>query len=215
MKIKPSTRNISIALTISMLLAYKLLLASQDFPSTFTNGLQRTVIFIASIILILNLIYRLKYKSVLVLGYIALTIAFSYLNLWKTATRNYLEEKDKFFSGIVTTLHGDTSNFSLGLFQDSVAYRRGTDRQISPLSSDAFQGSLISLSKNTGVREIEKDKFITLFIFSRFIDNGYGLAYITPSDLEELYKQENYRLNGYQITGLSNVEGNWYYISFT
>ncbi|WP_165820710.1 hypothetical protein [Pontibacter virosus] len=89
-----------------------------------------------------------------------MTIALSYLELWKTATRNYLEEKDKFFSAIVTTIHNDTGNLSLGLYQDSIAYRRGTSRQVIPLNSDIFQRSLISLSKNTGVREIEKDKFI-------------------------------------------------------
>lgn len=204
--------NLVIGLILIALLIYKLLLASQDFPVSFINGFQRTIIFVGSIIIILFL--KLKYRGYIVLGYILLTYLLGYLDLWKVSTEKYLNKNEKYFSKIAKELKSDSINCSIGLRADTISFRCAA-KENKPFNQKLFQESLLELSRNTEVLEIEKDKHVLLFIFDRFIDNGYGIAYISPANFEEIRKMDNYRLNGFELTGLANIKGNWYYISFT
>lgn len=205
-------RNGVIVLLIIAFLAYKLLLASQDFPGSFSSGFKRTIIFIGSIFLLLFL--KVRYRGLIVISYIIITYFLSYLNLWKIATENYLIKNEKYFSSVSQRLQSDTIECSINFYSDSINYR-WAKRNKEPFNNPSFQQSLLALSKNTEVVEIEKDKYILLFIFDRFIDNGYGLAYISAQNLAKINKDDRYRVNSFEITSLINIMGNWYYLSFT
>lgn len=60
---------------------------------------------------------------------------------------------------------------------------------------------------------IHKDKNYYLFIIQSFIGNGDGLLYCK----DDVHWEEiiDVRINGYEVTGGTQVENNWFYVSFT
>ncbi len=39
-----------------------------------------------------------------------------------------------------------------------------------------------------------------LFIMSRFLDNGYGVFFVTQEQWEKIEKEKRFRINGYDVT---------------
>lgn len=138
------------------------------------------------------------------------------LNLWKVPTRKYAIELYKDNDRAINLILQQDSirriyNRSLnGLIVENLDY--GID---SVLLNDSERTLIESFIKTTDIIEIEKCEFGVLFIMRRFIDNGYGLFLVTQEQLEKIEKEEQFRINGYDVTGFSKITNCWYYLSFT
>jgi hypothetical protein len=72
-----------------------------------------------------------------------------------------------------------------------------------------------SLKSKIGKVEIDKNNDLILLTFYRFIDNGYGIAWVNEEKVEKIKTETRYRINGLEITSLVKIKDNWYYLSFT
>jgi hypothetical protein len=187
-----------------------------DFPSSYGFWFLRIGIFLTAVILSLIMIRNWISKLITIGLIIIISLLQGQLNLWKVPTRKYAIE-----------LYKDNDiAINLILQQDSVRriYKRPLDGLIvenleygidSILLNDSERTLIESFIKNTDIIEIEKCEFGVLFIMRRFIDNGYGLFFVTQEQLERIEKKERFRINGYDVTGFSKIANGWYYLSFT
>ncbi|WP_127345043.1 hypothetical protein [Ancylomarina longa] len=167
---------------------------------------------ILSLIIVRNWIPKLITIGLIVI----FSILQGQLNLWKIPTRKYAIE-----------LYKDNDKaINLIIQQDSIRkiYNRPLDGLIvenfrygvdSVLLNASERKIIESFIKTTDIIEIEKCEFGVLFIMRRFIDNGYGLFFVTKEQLEKIEKEERFRINGYDVTGFSKITNGWYYLSFT
>lgn len=201
---------------ILLLLLTKSGLQLYDFPNSHGLWFLRIGIFLTAIILSLIIIRNWIPKLITIGLIVIFSILQGQLNLWKIQTRKYAIE-----------LYKDNDKaINLILQQDSIRriYNRPLDGLIvenlqygvdSVLLNDSERKIIKSFIKTTDIIEIEKCEFGVLFIMRRFIDNGYGLFFVTKEQLEKIEKVERFRINGYDVTGFSKIANGWYYLSFT
>jgi len=132
----------------------------------------------------------------------------SSLNLWQVSIRKYITERIQYLDPVLFDLK-EMNNCDLTILEnEQLKFRE-------PCDTARINWEVIhELKDNSDISEISLNKEATLFIFSRFIDNGYGIAFI-ENDLNPKILEKNYRINGLEITSAVLIFENWYYISFT
>ena len=128
------------------------------------------------------------------------------LNLWKVPTRKYANELYKDNDRAINLILQQDSIRRMyikpfnGLIAENLSY--GID---SVLLNDSERKLIESFIKTTDIIEIEKCEFGVLFIMRRFIDNGYGLFFVTQEQQEMIENLERFRINGYDVIGFSKI----------
>ena len=79
------------------------------------------------------------------------------------------------------------------------------------LLSGTEREQIIDLGEHTSVIEVEATNGNVLFIFDRFIDNGYGLLYVNNPKILKAARPNVV----YDLTSWVPLCENWYYVSFT
>lgn len=90
-------------------------------------------------------------------------------------------------------------------------FRFSTNCDTTKINTQVIQ----KLKTSIGHIEIDKNNDLVLLSMSRFIDNGYGLAWIEDDKIDKIITERRYRVNGLEITSIVKIKENWYYISFT
>ncbi len=156
------------------------------------------------VIFILLLSAKLKgiYKLVTIIGYFALLYTISHLNLWKISAKAYLNDHQPAFTQAVNSLKSK-NHISL-----TVNKLESVSDTILPKTQ---RGHIMALGDSTSVIEIEAVDGNVLFIFSRFIDNGYGFLYVRDFKILKAVRPRVV----YDLTSWVQLAENWYYVSFT
>ena len=187
-----------------------------DFPSSHGFWFLRIGIFLTAIILSLIMIRNWIPKLITVGLVVVFSLLQGQLNLWKVPTRKYANELYKDNDRAINLILQQDSIRRIyikpfnGLIAENLNY--GID---SVLLNDSERKLIESLIKTTDIIEIEKCEFGVLLIMRRFIDNGYGLFFVTQEQLEMIENEERFRINVYDVTGFSKITNGWYYLSFT
>jgi len=202
---------------LAILMLTKSIIQLFDFPTSIWLLILRIVIFISIIILSLIIIRTWKYKFLTIGLIIILSLGQGELNLWKIPARKYvfklLKEHDK---PINLILKHDSILTIYYRPQDELVITSGSNcKKDSTSFSESDRQLFIQFFESTDVIEIEKNQFGTLFIMSRFLDNGYGLFYATQEQIQLIKQSEHFDIDGYDVTGYSKIRDNWYYLSFT
>lgn len=202
---------------LATLLLTKSIVQLFDFPTSNWLLLLRVGIFITTIILTIIIIRPWKFKLLTIGLLIIISLGQGQLKLWKIPANKYvLELYKKHDKPINFVLSHDSIRTIYYRHQDGLAIYSGQRNRIDSISfTDADRQLIIEFLKTTDVIEIEKNQFGTLFIMSRFIDNGYGLFYSTQEQIKLIEKSERFNINGYDVTGYSKICDNWYYLGFT
>jgi hypothetical protein len=149
---------------------------------------------------------------------IGLVILFSFgqgqLNLWKIPARKYITELEKSYPESLKIIFESDSIYSL-----SYHFSLKVNYQIENIDSSLINTSekflLKQFFENTEIIEIEKNRFGTLLIMKRFLDNGSGLLYSTPMQMKEIKEEDRFEINGYDVIDYFRLAENWYFLSFT
>jgi len=202
---------------LAILLLTKSIIQLFDFPPSTWLVIARIGIFITAIILSLIIIQTWKYKLLTIGLIVIFSLGQGQLQLWKIPTRKYAFELFKEYDKPINiVLRNDSIRTIHYRHQDGLVITMGHKYKNDSISiSNADRQLIIQFLTTTDVIEIEKNQFGTLFIMSRFIDNGYGLFYATQEQIELIKKTERFNINGYDVTGYSEIGDNWYYLSFT
>ncbi len=201
-------RNRVLAFLITTLLIVKLYLSYINFPTSSFNFLTNVAIFIVSIIILLIFKVKWYYKIFSIVLYIIISTSLSDLNVWKITARNYISQREQFLDPVVKNMN-ELNQCNLKIFSNNnLKFRDPCDTIL------INWNSIHELKTNSDILEIDVNQEMVLFTFSRFIDNGYGIAWINDKSYQNILKK-NYRMNGLQITSIVLIYKQWYYISFT
>ena len=211
---KKNNLNIILLLILSLT---KSVIQLNDFPSSGWLLVLRIMIFLTSIILSFIIIKTWKYKLLTIGLIIIISMGQGQLKLWKIPAKNYIVELIKDHDKPIKLILGQDSIRTIHYsFQCRLLVTKGLNyTKDSIIFSGLNKQLLIQFLKNSEIKEIEKNQFGTLFIMSRFIDNGYGLFHATPENIAKLLETKRFRINMYDVTGYTKIWENWYYLSFT
>jgi hypothetical protein len=188
-----------------------------DFPTTFFLFLLRLMLILFAVFFALVGVETWKSKILTLFLVITTTIGVSSLNLWKVPAKVFIHKISKEHHEAIQDIISTDTIISIGKrrsneLNDSAGLRLAINHTF-------FEDSLLHRDiqnlLTTGIIEVEKNSYGTLFIMDRFIDNGYGLFWSTNEQIEAFKKMERMEVNGYHVTNLSRIGGNWYYLSFT
>lgn len=187
------------------------------FPGSFWLTGIRILLFLIAFVLSLIIIDQWKYKFLTLALIILFSVAQGQLKLWRIPAMVYIYElNQKYEKPIEYILSHDSIKEIHCDREEGLILAQGAHYTIDVSNlSDTDEALLTAFLKDTEVIEIEKDKYCTLFVLNRFIDNGSGLLYATPENINHIKNEKNYRINWLDITGCTKIWGNWYYISFT
>ena len=176
-----------------------------EFPSSIKLSLIRIIIFLIVIIIALYYLKGSKLKLFSVISIIGISIIQGELNVWKIPAKKEVKMIEDNYSELFNYLKTQPSDYSLG------------NKKVlnSPIINQENKILVSSLFNNSKILEIEKTNSEILFVYNRFIDNGYGLLYSPNSDFEEEFWNEPFKINGLDLTSISKISDNWYYVSFT
>ncbi|MDZ7604862.1 MAG: hypothetical protein U5K79_04585 [Cyclobacteriaceae bacterium] len=160
--------------------------------------------------LILLLKNARKTKVIYIAGYLLFTFLLGYLNLWKVSVARFIERNNNEMSAVINHLHEDFNDCEFKILGNGKC-RINNDCDTSRLDI----GLIHNLKSKIGGVEIDKNKELVLFTLSRFIDNGYGIAWINEENVEKIKIEPGTESMVLKITSLVNIKDNWYYISFT
>lgn len=201
-------RNGLLFFVVTILLLIEQYLSYINFPSSVIIHISSAAIFIMSIVVLLFFRVKWYYKILLVVVYIIISTTLSDLNIWKISAKNYISQREQFLDAAVKNL-SELNQCDLKIFSNNELRFR------EPCDTILINWNLIhELKVNSDILEIDVNQELVLFTFSRFIDNGYGIAWIDDKSYPNILR-ENYRINGLQITSVVLIYKNWYYISFT
>lgn len=175
-----------------------------EFPNSIKLSLIRIFIFITVVIISLYYLKGWKLKLLTIISIIGISILQGELNIWKIPAKKEVKMIENNYSKLFDDLKNQPEDFTL--MPKNLSASKVKQENKEPLSN---------LFKNSKILEIEKTNSEILFIYDRFIDNGYGLLYSPKSNFEENFWKEPFRINGLEITGISEISENWYYVSFT
>ena len=201
---------------ILLLLLTKSGLQVYNFPSSMWFAVLRFGIFITAIIISLIIIRKWIPKLITIGLIIGISIFQGQLDLWKFPARKYTTELYKeHHVAINLILHQDSirriyNHHLQGLIVENQEYEVD-----SILLNETERNIIQTFIKTTEIVEIEKSEYGVLFILSRFIDNGYGLFFVTEEQLKEINELDRFRINGYDVKGYSKITNGWYRLSFT
>ena len=192
-----------------VLLLSKTLIQYFSFPTSWILTILRVLIFIIAIMLSFVIVKKLKYQIITLILVLLFSYGQGYINLWKISTARYIKSvMNKYEKEINSFI--EREDYSSIMYQgENKIYDK--DREGTLLASDYYS----SFFKNTDFIQVEKNEDLILFVMYRFIDNGYGLGLINEENFEKIKKQKRYKVNGLEITGMTRIFGDWYYISFT
>lgn len=201
-------------LFILILILSKSLIQLFEFPNSLKFSLLRASLFLIALIIALIFIKNWKFKLITILFIVVFSIFQGELNIWKIPAKKYVNS--------IETEHKEAYNFLISQQTiQSVSSNSKREILLNHKQSDTFHISefhkkeIKKLILSTEIKEIEKNDLGVLFILSRFIDNGYGLFYVTNKDFINKFQSEIININGLQITGISKISDSWYRVSFT
>ncbi len=202
---------------LAILLLTKSIFQLFDFPTSNWLLIIRIGIFIAAIILSLIIIRTWKFKLLTIGLIIIFSLGQGLLKLWKIPAKKYVFELYKDHDKPINIVLRNDSIRTIDYRPvDGLIITFGQKYEVdSILFSDSDRQLITQLLKTTEIIEIEKNQFGTLFIMSRFLDNGYGLFFATQEQIEMINKTKRFNINGYDVTGFSKIWDNWYYLAFT
>ncbi|SMC65190.1 hypothetical protein [Moheibacter sediminis] len=176
-----------------------------EFPNSIKLSLIRILLFITVIIIALYYLKDWKLRLIVVISIIGISVLQGELNVWKIPARKEVKMIEDNYSELFSYLKNQPTDFSL--VSKTILYPQTINQENKELISKLFN--------NSAILEIEKNNSEILFVYDRFIDNGYGLLYTPKPEFEEEFWKEPFRINGLDITSISKISENWYYVSFT
>lgn len=176
-----------------------------EFPSSIKLSLIRISIFLIVIIIALYYLKDWKLKFFTIISIIVFSILQGELNFWKIPARKEAKMIENNYSELFNYLKNQQNNLSIT--PKKVLESSMTNQENKKLISQLFN--------NSDILHIEKTNSEILYVYDRFIDNGYGLLYSPKSNFEEEFWKEPFKINGLDITSISKISENWYYVSFT
>jgi len=186
-----------------------------DFPISYLLLSIRVGIFILAIIIALTIIPKWYLKLITVIAIILFSLMQGELKLWKIPAKRYVIEFEKEYDKTMSQINENDSLRSCIMRPEGLLFIKVDHNRDTVLLSDPNLHYLVSVIKDSDVIQIEKTEHVTLFIMSRFIDNGYGICIITEENMKKIENEDRFRINGYDVTGFTHLKGNWYYLSFT
>lgn len=211
-------RNTIILSIIGILFLVYLFLYANEFEiRTRTEFWITLTEFLVALLIFVLLLFLNSKWSVKLIGFIALAVFMMFVlprtGLWRYSLGNYVsKEKSKYIE-----LADDIDAIN----EDKLSYISCYENQLSSIPKlndeqiESIKDKICSSIGNLDCVEVvmQKSKGQYLFVMSRFIDNGYGLLYC-KNDIgtNGIFSE---RINGLQITSVSSIENNWYYVSFT
>ncbi len=190
-----------------------LILQIQDFSwglgHEFGFMLGKFIVFILLLIQVRSLPVEYWFRNWAVPLFLCLVWLSYQLDLWTISAKAYLSNHQNAFSQVAVILR---SKGNCSLNKNTL-----TNPKDSTLTG-AERRQIVDLLTETSVIEVDctnegKD---VLFTFDRFLDNGYGFAFINdPTILRRTYPKGSYPRVLYDLTNWYQLSGNWYYVSFT
>ena len=206
------TKNKKIVLLIVALLITKSFIQLFEFPSDLKLSILRILLFIAAIVIALISIKNWKFKMMTVIFIFGFSILQGELNIWKIPAKKQVKMIETNHSKLFNQLKNQEATFTVLLSNANELNLLG--------SSEAFinqenKALILKLFNESEIFQIDKTKSEILFVYDRFIDNGYGLLYSENANFENDFWKNPFRINGLEITSISKVSNNWYRVSFT
>jgi len=214
--IKYFRTNKWILLILFAFLSSKTVIQYFSFPPSGLLSILRVIIFIIAIVLSFVIVKNVKYKFITVGLVILFSFGQGFINLWEISAERYVESEMTKHKEAINSLVEREDYTTIHFRNNEKVYLLDRSSKLDTLllSDDEIQ-FYTSFFMESDFFQIEKNEELTLFIMYRFIDNGYGLGLIRDENLEEIKKQKRYRINFLEITGMTRISGDWYYISFT
>lgn len=185
-----------------------LILQIQDFrwglDNRFIYALGKFSVFIALLILIVGIPANKWFKMLYTAIYLSCVMLSYSLNLWEISAKAYLRDHQPIFTQVAKSPSLKSKDYISLSVTDLKSSR---DTVLSKIEREQMK----YLFNNTSVMEIESTSNGVLFIFDRFIDNGYGFLYLNNP---KILTTERPRVI-YDLTRWVPLAENWYYVSFT
>lgn len=207
------TKNKKIVLLIVTLLITKSFIQLFEFPSDLKLSILRILLFIAAFVIALISIKNWKFKIITILFIFAFSILQGELNIWKIPAKKQVKMIETNHSKLFNQLKNREAIFTVLFLNSNELNLLGLSEAF--INNQENKELILKLFNESEIFQIDKTKSETLFVYDRFIDNGYGLLYSENANFENDFWKNPFRINGLEITSISKVSKNWYRVSFT